>query len=147
MKTPNANDTITYEELCLELLKHISSESPVKFGGYHSLSNLVKDMFWDATRKREAKAAQAAALADPEVLTKEELSEALVNLGYVGLKAEKVFQNVAARKEETWENEDIVIDKRSIVYQRWNGKWMRPGFTTMFDNETPVRPLKRLVAK
>lgn len=127
------------------LRSKMTSQVPVVFGSYSSLSNLVDETV-DEITAGERKPEPAP---DPnETITRGELSDALVRMGYVSLHADRLFADMKQNKAPEWEPGDLVRDAGGEVFQRGSDRnWVWMGHGGTWSDSKPLRPLKRLAVE
>jgi hypothetical protein len=149
------DDTITRGQLRKALTTwRMTGEKPVTFGAYHSLPNLVDEVF------HEVQGHCSADHLDPPfargrdedncgemTITHSELEASLnrLNYGMPNSLALGIFSDVKAHRDPQWKPYDVAIDANRVVWQRTlNGQWLRFGDTGVHGDSTPFRPLKRM---
>lgn len=149
------DDTITRGELRKALQSwRMTGERPVTFGAYHSLTNLVDEVF------REVQGYSSPPI-EPELpvrgrdedncgemtVTQSELKAALYRLNYSS-EIHVLFADIKAHREPTWKQGDVVVDANRVLWRRTlTGQWQRVGTGGLYGDSALARPLKRMVAE
>lgn len=81
-----------------------------------------------------------------DTFTVAELAAALKRLGYAYSRLPgMITADILANREPQWQNGDVVKDATGDIYKRVRSGWWRAGSSSAYSENTPVRPLKRMV--
>lgn len=156
-------DTVNRRELRIALNERVSGRSAVlgkdsiAFDGFHNAAALTDSVVDDIILNRPAPGEFKTELGpsemgyDPcgpvETFTEAELAAALKRLGYQYSRhsAGMITTDIRSHREPQWQNGDVVKDATGDIYKRVRSGWWRAGSSSTYSENTPVRPLKRMV--
>lgn len=149
-------ESVNVGELREALRKHVTSTSPVAFGGYFNFENLITEAAEAIQRERGRYGKLVTTDDEPpvrmdETVTVAELIAAFQRRGYADftspLHVTTLVNDIKANREPEWRYGDVVKDRLGVLWRRESPgthPWSQFGTQARYRHESPVRPLKKV---